>query len=179
MKKTINLIIALIAITIFSTSCTENNSNGERIGTITQFSKAGTFFKSYEGHLNVTQTGMNSSTGFDFSIDNDDEPVGIVTKLDSAANFGWKVKLVYHKVKGWNWLSNRGNTDFFVTDVIVLDRQFDNPFGNKNGATGGHAIDTIYVVITPSDPNYLKFFKQYKETAAVKPQDTLVTLGTN
>ena len=116
MKKII-LFISVI-LTVFLTSCSENYSNGERIGLITQFSKSGLVWKSWEGHLNLTQTGMNSSsmTPFDFSVDNDNEPFGLVAKLDSAARFGWKVKLVYHQTFGWNWFSNRGETNHFVTE---------------------------------------------------------------
>jgi hypothetical protein len=131
-------------------SCSENYSNGERIGVITQFSKTGRFWKSWEGHLNVTQTGMNSSVPFDFSIDNDQEPDGVVKALDSAAEYGWKVKLIYHETKGWNWFDNRGNTDHFIKQVEILDKNFGNQFsGNKTAATG-KIIDTIYVVIDRS-----------------------------
>ena len=45
----------------------------------------------------MAQTGMNSSTPFDFSIDNDNEPDGLVKILDSAAQYGWKVKIIYHE----------------------------------------------------------------------------------
>ena len=55
-----SIIIALTAV-LFMTSCTENYSNGERIGLVTQFSKTGLIFKTHEGHLNLTQTGMNSA----------------------------------------------------------------------------------------------------------------------
>src|SRR5574343_351889 len=123
MKKLLILITAIVGFA----SCSENYSNGERIGTITQFSEKGLIWKSHEGHLNVTQTGMNSSTGFDFSVDNDNEPVGLVAKLDSAANFGWKVKLIYHETSGFNWLKNRGETDHFIKEVVDLDKNFDNP----------------------------------------------------
>lgn len=86
--KTIKLITAAILLALFTTSCSENYSNGERIGLVTQFSKTGIIWKSWEGHLNMTQTGMNSSTPFNFSIDNDNEDSTVVRKLDSAANFG-------------------------------------------------------------------------------------------
>lgn len=166
--------IILIASFLFFISFSENYSNGERIGVITQFSKTGRIFKTHEGHLNVTQTGMNSSTGFDFSLDRDANNDKTASVLDSAANLGWKVKLVYHQVYGWNWFNNRGNTDFFINDVVVLDRHFDNPFRNDNMAPGttGKVIDTIYLVITPSDPNYLKFFKD-KAKESVQ-EDTII-----
>ena len=122
--------------TISLTSCTENFSNGKRVGTITQFSKTGNFFKSYEGHLNVTQTGMNTASGFDFSLDNDNEPKGVAELLDSAQNYGWKVELTYHQVSGKNWFGNRGHTDYFITDVKVLDRNFNSIFTNIKDTTG-------------------------------------------
>ena len=71
MKKYISF--ALLAAIFALPGCSENYSNGERIGVVTQFSNTGVIWKSHEGHLNVTQTGMNSSVPFDFSIDNDNE----------------------------------------------------------------------------------------------------------
>lgn len=148
MKK---LFITLVSVILF-TGCSENYSNGERIGVITQFSKSGIFFKTHEGHLNVTQTGMNSSVPFDFSIDRDNEPEGIISTLDSCAEFGWKVKLIYHETMGWNWFANRGETNHFITQVEVLEKNFGNAFNGKNTETTenfrqGRVIDTIYVVI--------------------------------
>ena len=144
------LIFATLAsATLAMTSCTENYSNGERIGVVTQFSNTGVFWKSWEGHLNVTQTGMNSSVPFDFSIDNDNEPKGLVAKIDSAAQFGWKVKLVYHETKGKNWFKNRGETSHFVTKCEVLEKDFGNAF-NGNGNSNVGRVDTIYVVIDRS-----------------------------
>lgn len=143
MKK----LIAIIIIGITLSSCSENYSNGERIGMITQFSKTGALWKSWEGHLNVTQTGMNSSVPFDFSIDNDKEDTAVINKLDSAANYGWKVKLIYHQTNGKNWFENRGETNHFVTTVQVLDRGMVNNSTQHTSGTGIH--DTIYVVIRP------------------------------
>ena len=117
MKK---IVIALASALIMLTSCSENYSNGERIGVITQFSETGLIFKSWEGHLNVTQTGMNSSRPFDFSIDNDKPDHRIITTLDSAAQHCWKVKLVYHETLGFNWFKNRGETEHFINKVEVL-----------------------------------------------------------
>lgn len=127
--------------------CSENYSNGERIGVITQFSLTSQWFKSHEGHLNVTQTGMNSSVPFDFSIDNDNEPPGIVSILDSAAQHGWKVKLIYHETNGKNWFSNRGETNHFVTKVEILEKNFGNYFNGSNSSGDNRASvkDTIYV----------------------------------
>lgn len=146
--KQIKKVLWVAAIGLLFMSCSENYSNGERIGMVTQFSKTGLIWKSYEGHLNVTQTGMNSSVPFDFSIDNDCEPTGIVKIIDSAAQFGWKVKLIYHEVRGWNILNNRGNTDHFVTKCEVLDKTpMKTNFGTQENDNPGKSIDTIYVVI--------------------------------
>lgn len=144
-----------------TTSCSENYSNGERIGIITQFSHKGIWWKSWEGHLNVTQTGMNTANSFDFSIDNDKQDETLVKTIDSAAIHGWKVKLVYHQVFGFNWFENRGHTDFFIEKCEVLERHFNTGFnlgtstvhangGERNDSIiVGRVVDTIYVVIVP------------------------------
>ena len=141
------LFAILLIISIFNSACSENYSNGERIGLVTQFSKRGMLWKSWEGHLNITQTGMNSADGFDFSI----------------ASIGWKVKLIYHQSFGFNWFSNRGETNHFIDSVIVVDKSFSSHnngnIQNKTDGVSGKVIDTVYIVITPSDPNYKKFFK--------------------
>lgn len=150
MKK---YLLLILLISLLFSACTENYSNGERIGFITKFTKKGWIWKSYEGEMNVSQTGMTSNAfEFDFSIDNDQqatEPLRLV--LDSAAKYGWKVRVMYHEVSGKNWFSNRGHTDYFVTNVIVEDRTpMQTVFGDKNKQnTDGHVIDTIYVVIKP------------------------------
>lgn len=145
MKK----IVLLVFVAIAMASCSENYSNGERIGVITQFSNTGLWWKSWEGHLNVTQTGMNSSVPFDFSIDNNNPDQKVINLLDSAAQHGWKVKLVYHETKGKNWFNNRGETNHFITKVEVLDKNMASLFGNQN-ARAGRVVDTIYVVIDKS-----------------------------
>lgn len=141
-------------------SCSENYSNGERIGLITQFSRSGVFFKSWEGHLNMTQTGMNSSQAFDFSIDNDNEPTDLVARIDSAARLGWKVQLKYHETRGWNWFNNRGGTNHFITECNVLDRTpLQSIFGNMNSQqpnTSGLVRDTIYIIIWKDKPEITK-----------------------
>ena len=161
MKK--QFLLAIASASLMLTSCSENYSNGERIGVITQFSETGLIWKSWEGHLNITQTGMNSADGFDFSIDNDKENEKTISLLDSAASIGWKVKLIYHESFGFNWLSNRGETNHFIDSVIVVDKSFSSHNNatnlNKTDAGNGRVIDTVYIVITPSDPNYKKFFK--------------------
>jgi hypothetical protein len=130
----------------------ENYSNGERIGYVTKFSHKGQFWKSWEGELNLTQTGMNTSSTFDFSIDNDKNLSNVIATIDEAVNKGWKVKLTYHQVNFRNWFSNRGETDYFVDNIVVLDK---NTPGSNSLLGGddsrGHIIDTVYVVIDKSE----------------------------
>jgi hypothetical protein len=160
MVKVIVNSLFIAACVLLLSSCSENYSNGERIGVITQFSETGLIWKSWEGHLNVTQTGMNSSVPFDFSIDNDKPDKKIISMLDSAAQHGWKVKLVYHETAGKNWFNNRGETSHFITKVDVLEKNFGNAFsGSPQPKSSGRVVDTIYVVITPDNPAYKKFFK--------------------
>lgn len=144
MRKMLVLVLAL------ATACSENYSNGERVGLVTQFSRTGLIWKSWEGHLNMTQTGMNSSQAFDFSVDNDrPEPADVVETLKTAADSGWKVELKYHEVNGYNWFSNRGHTDHFITSVKVLDKTpVASAFGgSKQTPPSGRVVDTVYVVI--------------------------------
>lgn len=145
------LFAAVIA--LLFTSCTENYSQGERIGMITKFSKSGLMYDSWEGHLNATQTGMNSADPLDFSIDNDHEDQVVIKTLDSAATYGWKVKIRYHETFGKNWFGNRGSTDHFVTEVDVLDKDMPGLFGRSmptgTEPSGTHEVDTVYVVIVP------------------------------
>lgn len=145
MKK---LLFGIFAAVLFA-SCTENYSNGERIGMISKFSEKGVFWKSWEGDMVLTQTGMNQSANGDFvfSIDNDRPDTTVIKLIDSAANFGWKVKLTYHEVFGYNWFGNRGETDHFITKVEVLNKNmmFNTPF--KSGIDIGN-IKTEYYLDT-------------------------------
>lgn len=149
MQKVLTVAL-LLTLSIFFSSCSsENYSNGQRIGLITQFSRTGIFNKSWEGHLNLTQTGMNSSSAepFDFSIDNDHEDQKIINIIDSAAQHGWKVKLIYHEVFMKNWFNNRGETNHFISSVEVLDKEpVKNAIGRSESVNKGR-VDTIYLVI--------------------------------
>lgn len=124
MKK---ILLATLVVASLFTSCKEHFSDGERVGTVTKFSKAGVFWDSWDGLLNITQTGMNSSgEPFAFSIDNDrNDQQKLIDTLVKAQVEGWKVKIKYHQVWGMkNVCNNRGESDFFVDDVIVLDKNF-------------------------------------------------------
>ncbi len=156
MKK---LVIVLVAsTTMLFSSCSENYSNGTRIGTVNKFSRSGLMCKSWEGHLNLTQTGMTSTNNdFDFSIDNDNEPVGLAAIIDSAMNYGWKVELTYHETCGKNWFDNRGNTSHFITFCKIMDRNFSGNLnkirenmsgGNNNTITNNDTSSAMFIIIT-------------------------------
>jgi hypothetical protein len=109
--------------------CKENYSNGEKVGNLIEFTKKGVIWDSWEGRLNLTQTGMNTSgEPFSFSFDNDRNDQDSLIKLMQKAQVeGWKIKIRYHEVWGFkNVLGNRGETDYFVDGVTVLDRDFAN-----------------------------------------------------
>lgn len=152
MKKV--MLVAIVSALLMLQSCSENYSNGERIGLVTKFSRSGIRYKSWEGELHITQTGMNSTMNdFEFSIDNDKEDQNVINQIDSAAQHGWKVKLTYHETFGKNWFHNRGSTSHYITGVEVLDKNMSmsQQFGQRaDSSIRGHVIDTIYVIIDKS-----------------------------
>ncbi len=129
--------------------CKENYSNGEKVGNLIEFTRKGVIYDSWEGRLNLTQTGMNTSgEPFSFSFDNDrDDQDSLIELMKQAQVEGWKLKIRYHEVWGFkNVFTNRGETDYFVDGVTVLDKDFANPL-KQAGMRAGHVIDTVYVVV--------------------------------
>jgi hypothetical protein len=142
MKKKLFLLMGTI---LLFASCSEQYSNGERIGVITRFSQKGLIFKSWEANLNITQTGMNTSgEPFYFSVDNNKEDINIITLLDSAANKGWKVKVAYHECYGKNITSSRGETNYFIDKLVVLDKRFTEKLQFNNTYTNYTYVLFIY-----------------------------------
>lgn len=155
MKKLTQFIFVVCIITIMS-GCKENYSNGEKVGNLIEFTRKGVIWDSWEGRLNLTQTGMNTSgEPFSFSFDNDRNGQDSLIKLMQKAQVeGWKIKIRYHEVWGFkNFFSNRGETNYFVDGVTVLDKDFANVSKRFTDADRGHVIDTVHVVI---DKNELK-----------------------
>ena len=151
MKKLLTIAVAAVALMAVA-ACSENYSRGEKVGTVIEFAQSGLFWDSWDGRLNLTQTGMNTAgEPFTFSLDNDrNDQDSLIRLLYQAQIEGWKIKIKYHKVMGWNWFENRGRSDYFVDDVTVLDRDFANPL--RNGlAREGHVVDKIFVVIDKSE----------------------------
>lgn len=146
-------LIAFVVLALSLTSCKENYSNGEKVGNLIEFAKKGVIWDSWEGRLNMTQTGMNTSGGpFSFSFDNDRKDQDSLIRLMKQAQLeGWKLKIKYHEVWGMkNVLNNRGETDYFVDDVQVLDKDFANMAKRLSAQDGGRVVDTVWVVIDKS-----------------------------
>jgi hypothetical protein len=153
MKKTFAMMIA-VGIILGLSSCKENYSNGEKVGNLIEFTKKGVIWDSWEGRLNLTQTGMNTSgEPFEFSFDNDrGDQDSLINLMKKAQVEGWKLKIRYHEVWGMkNVFSNRGETDYFVDDITVLDKDFANPLKHNMAARGGRVVDTVYVVIDKAE----------------------------
>ena len=152
MKRNVMKWSMLAVVGILLIACTENYSRGEKVGTVIEFAQSGLIWDSWDGRLNLTQTGMNTAgEPFTFSLDNDRTDQDSLVKLLYQAQIeGWKIKVKYHRVKGKHWFENRGRSDYFVDDVTVLDRDFANPL--RGGvAREGRVVDTIYVVIDKSE----------------------------
>lgn len=144
-----HLLFLFLTLSLF-VGCKEHYSDGERVGTVTKFSKAGVIWDSWDGLLNITQTGMNSSgEPFAFSFDNDrDDQQALIDTFLRAQVEGWKVKIKYHQVWGFkNLFHNRGESRYFVDDVEILDRNFSNPLNKRLQVESGRVVDTIWVVI--------------------------------
>ena len=145
------LSVSIICCLTLLCSCKEHYSDGEKVGTLIEFAKSGLIWDSWDGRLNLTQTGMNTAgEPFEFSFDNDrTDQEELIKLLREAQVEGWKIKLQYHRVQGWNWFENRGRFNYFVDDVTVLDKNFANVF-RPNSEERGRVVDTIYVVIDKS-----------------------------
>lgn len=143
------LMLPVLAGSMLLQGCKENYSNGEKVGNLIEFTRKGVIYDSWEGRLNLTQTGMNTSgEPFSFSFDNDrTDQDSIIELMKQAQVEGWKVKLRYHEVWGFkNVFYNRGETGYFIDGLTVLDKDFANPL-KQMGSRQGQVIDTVFVVI--------------------------------
>ena len=121
MKRLLHLALIAVLMMVF-TGCKENYSVGEKVGNLIEFTKKGVIWDSWEGRMNY-----------------------------QAQVEGWKVKLKYHAVWGMkNVFSNRGETDYFVDDVEVLDKDFANPLRHLGGSQG-RVVDTVWVVVDKAE----------------------------
>lgn len=154
MKRILLMPVVAVALAMSLSGCKENYSNGEKVGNLIEFTSKGVIWNSWEGRLNMTQTGMNTSgEPFSFSFDNDrDDQDSLVNLMKQAQVEGWKLKVRYHEVWGLkNLFCNRGETDYFVDEVTVLDRNFANPLRSVQASQDGRVVDTVYVVIDKAE----------------------------
>lgn len=158
MKRiTYYLAASAAALMILCSSCKEDYSVGEKVGNLIEFTQKGVIWDSWEGRMNMTQTGMNTSgEPFSFSFDNDRSDDAhqqqLIELMKQAQVEGWKIKVRYHEVWGAkNVLCNRGETDYFIDSVEVLDRDFAKPLKNLGNQNQGRVVDTIFVVIDKAE----------------------------
>lgn len=152
MKKILYGVCALVLLAL--SACKENYSQGEKVGNLIEFTKKGVIWETWEGSLNMTQTGMNTSgEPFYFSFDRDrSDQDSLINLMKQAQVEGWKLKIRYHEVWGFvNVLNNRGETDYFVDDVTVLDKDFANPLKRMNVDERGKVVDTVFVVVDKTE----------------------------
>ena len=93
MRRNILWLLLAFTASVMLQSCKENYSVGEKVGNLIEFTKKGVFWDSWEGSLNLTQTGMNTSGApFYFSFDNDrTDQDSLVQLLYQAQVEGWKI----------------------------------------------------------------------------------------
>lgn len=158
MKRiTYYLAASAVVLMILCSSCKEDYSVGEKVGNLIEFTQKGVIWDSWEGRMNMTQTGMNTSgEPFSFSFDNDRNDDAhqqqLIELMKQAQVEGWKIKVRYHEVWGAkNVLCNRGETDYFIDSVEVLDRDFAKPLKNLGNQNQGRVVDTIFVVIDKAE----------------------------
>ena len=158
MKRiTYYLAASAVVLMILCSSCKEDYSVGEKVGNLIEFTQKGVIWDSWEGRMNMTQTGMNTSgEPFSFSFDNDRNDDAhqqqLIELMKQAQVEGWKIKVRYHEVWGAkNVLCNRGETDYFIDSVEVLDRDFAKPLKNLGNQAQGRVVDTIFVVIDKAE----------------------------
>ncbi len=120
MKKVAIILLAVVALS----SCTNNYSQGERVGIITKFSNKGLIWKTWEIDLKVAPNiGNGGMVGqyedFFLSIDNDNT-IPCETSVDSInlyAKEGAAVVVNYQETRGHSWFGNRGETQYFVKSI--------------------------------------------------------------
>lgn len=82
-------------------------------------------------------------------MDNDrNDQQKLIDTLVKAQVEGWKIKIKYHQVWGCkNVFKNRGESDYFVDDVIILDKNFSKIGDIVKGTNKTVPHDTLYVKI--------------------------------
>jgi hypothetical protein len=113
------VIITIILIGLFSISYWGVYERGTMSGKIFRISEKGFIFKTWEGKLNLETFGALKGVSpiaetFDFSVERNNKEV--IRKLEEASLKGERVSLQY--IKRFNVFFWRGNTKYFVTNVV-------------------------------------------------------------
>jgi hypothetical protein len=113
------VIIAVILIGLFSIAYWGVYERGTMSGKIFRISEKGFIFKTWEGKLNLETFGALKGVSpiaetFDFSVERKNKEV--IRKLEEASLKGERVSLQY--IKRFNVFFWRGNTKYFVTNVV-------------------------------------------------------------
>ena len=127
MKRPFRTIATMALCCLLLAGCTENYSNGEKVGNLIEFTYKGIFWKSWEDQKELIEL------------------------MKQAQVEGWKLKIRYHEVYGWNWFRNRGETSYFVDSVTVLDKNFARPLQTGPKTSGATVHDTVWVVIDKAE----------------------------
>ncbi len=113
--KNIKLCLAICFI-IMCVSCGRGYSEGERVGTLTKFSRKGLIIKSWEGELNMGGTRQSDNgvvpTTWRFTVVDD----GVAKKVQDAMNSNKQVKCKYTQ---WLVSSPSMDSDYELIDILV------------------------------------------------------------
>lgn len=86
------LLLILFFIIASFTGFREHYADGDHVGTIVQIANEGLFVKCQTGKLSLGNIGGNTSTTWDFCVENP----AIIQDIQAAANSGARVNLHYH-----------------------------------------------------------------------------------
>lgn len=100
-------------------------SDGSRVGTITQFSKTGLIWKTYEGELVMggVKSTLNTDGGssmvantWQFSVSKGNQEM--IDKIQSAMDKAKPIRLTYHRYFWlWPWTAS---TNYLIKDVVEI-----------------------------------------------------------
>lgn len=115
MKK----LLAAMAVAVLVAACGQGYSEGERIGTISKFSRKGLIFKSWEGEMVLggvieTEKGVTANI-FRFSV----VDPAVVDKIKAINAKGSRARLVYTQ---WIVSGPSMGTSYEVVDAIELEK---------------------------------------------------------
>jgi len=109
------VLIGLVGISVYTWAMlTWSYGNGERAGYVQKFSNRGYICKTWEGELAMVSMPGTMSEKFLFTVRED----AVAQKIN--ANLGKKVALKYQQHIGLP-TNCFGDTEYFVSDIVVLD----------------------------------------------------------